>query len=165
VRRWRAASADGRSRWTGWRRARRVRRAPRVHRCQRCSWNEQRRAGDGAPGGRALLVVDIGVPRNIDPGAGEVFGVDLLDIDDLRALGRAVARAAASGDRQSARPHRRGTRPSPLERSAREVLRSSLRCVPAPRSSEPSRWSAIGRSWLHSTQPRARRSTRSRKAS
>ena len=38
-------------------------------------------------GGRALLVVDIGVPRNIDPGAGEVFGVTLLDIDDLRAYG------------------------------------------------------------------------------
>ena len=37
--------------------------------------------------GRALLVVDIGVPRNIDPGAGEVFGVTLLDIDDLRAFG------------------------------------------------------------------------------
>ncbi|MET0895207.1 MAG: glutamyl-tRNA reductase [Acidimicrobiia bacterium] len=37
--------------------------------------------------GRALLVVDIGVPRNIDPGAGEVFGVALLDIDDLRAFG------------------------------------------------------------------------------
>ncbi|HEX5587793.1 MAG TPA: glutamyl-tRNA reductase [Acidimicrobiia bacterium] len=37
--------------------------------------------------GRALLVVDIGVPRNIDPGAGEVFGVTLLDIDDLRAYG------------------------------------------------------------------------------
>jgi len=40
-----------------------------------------------ARGGRALLVVDIGVPRNIDPGAGEVFGVTLLDIDDLRAFG------------------------------------------------------------------------------
>ncbi len=37
--------------------------------------------------GRALLVVDIGVPRNIDPGAGEVFGVNLLDIDHLRAYG------------------------------------------------------------------------------
>ena len=37
--------------------------------------------------GRALLVVDIGVPRNIDPGAGQVFGVTLLDIDDLRAFG------------------------------------------------------------------------------
>jgi glutamyl-tRNA reductase len=38
-------------------------------------------------GGRALLIVDVGVPRNVDPGAGEVFGVTLLDIDDLRALG------------------------------------------------------------------------------
>jgi glutamyl-tRNA reductase len=37
--------------------------------------------------GRALLIVDIGVPRNVDPGAGEVFGVSLLDIDDLRAVG------------------------------------------------------------------------------
>jgi glutamyl-tRNA reductase len=27
------------------------------------------------------------VPRNVDPGAREVFGVDLLDIDDLRAIG------------------------------------------------------------------------------
>ncbi len=40
-----------------------------------------------ARSGRALLVVDIGVPRNIDPGAGQVFGVTLLDIDDLRAFG------------------------------------------------------------------------------
>jgi glutamyl-tRNA reductase len=40
-----------------------------------------------ARAGRALLVVDIGVPRNVDPGAREVFGVTLLDIDDLRAFG------------------------------------------------------------------------------
>jgi glutamyl-tRNA reductase len=40
-----------------------------------------------ARGGRAILVVDIGVPRNVDPGAAEVFGVTLLDIDDLRAFG------------------------------------------------------------------------------
>jgi glutamyl-tRNA reductase len=37
--------------------------------------------------GRALLIVDVGVPRNVDPGAGDVFGVTLLDIDALRALG------------------------------------------------------------------------------
>jgi len=40
-----------------------------------------------ARNGRAILIVDIGVPRDIDPGAGEVFGVTLLDIDDLRAVG------------------------------------------------------------------------------
>ncbi len=38
-------------------------------------------------GGRALLVIDIGVPRNVDPGVGEIFGVTLLDIDALRAFG------------------------------------------------------------------------------
>ncbi len=36
--------------------------------------------------GRALLVVDIAVPRNVDPGVGQVFGVTLLDIDDLKAF-------------------------------------------------------------------------------
>ena len=36
--------------------------------------------------GRALLIVDIAVPRNIDPGVAQIFGVTLLDIDDLRAF-------------------------------------------------------------------------------
>ncbi len=36
--------------------------------------------------GRALLVVDVAVPRNVDPGVGQVFGVTLLDIDDLKAF-------------------------------------------------------------------------------
>jgi glutamyl-tRNA reductase len=34
---------------------------------------------------RALLVVDVAVPRDIDPGVGQVPGVTLLDLDDLRA--------------------------------------------------------------------------------
>ncbi len=38
-------------------------------------------------GGRALLVVDVAVPRDVDPGVGQVFGVTLLDIEALRALG------------------------------------------------------------------------------
>ncbi|HZW72661.1 MAG TPA: hypothetical protein VFF43_03910, partial [Caldimonas sp.] len=37
-------------------------------------------------GDRALLIVDIAVPRNVDPGVGQVFGVTLLDIDDLKAF-------------------------------------------------------------------------------
>jgi glutamyl-tRNA reductase len=37
--------------------------------------------------GRALLVVDVAVPRDVDPGVAQVFGVTLLDIDALRALG------------------------------------------------------------------------------
>ncbi len=34
--------------------------------------------------GRGLLVVDIAVPRDVDPAAGEIDGVTLLDMDDLR---------------------------------------------------------------------------------
>jgi len=35
---------------------------------------------------RPLLVVDIAVPRDVDPGVGRLPGVDLLDMDDLRAF-------------------------------------------------------------------------------
>ena len=50
---------------------------------ERSAFEEIMRERDG----RAMLIVDVGVPRDIDPGAGEVFGVTLLDIDDLRAFG------------------------------------------------------------------------------
>jgi glutamyl-tRNA reductase len=33
---------------------------------------------------RELLIVDIAVPRDIDPSAGELDGITLLDMDDLR---------------------------------------------------------------------------------
>jgi glutamyl-tRNA reductase len=36
--------------------------------------------------GRALLIVDVAVPRDVDPGVSEVFGVELLDIDDLKSF-------------------------------------------------------------------------------
>ncbi|MCZ7529450.1 MAG: glutamyl-tRNA reductase [Acidimicrobiia bacterium] len=35
---------------------------------------------------RPLLVVDVAVPRDVDPGVAEVEGVTLLDIDDLKAF-------------------------------------------------------------------------------
>jgi glutamyl-tRNA reductase len=44
---------------------------------------------------RPLLIVDIAMPRDVDPGVGEVPGVTLLDMDDLRrfaALGVAERR-------------------------------------------------------------------------
>jgi glutamyl-tRNA reductase len=37
-------------------------------------------------GGRALLIIDIAVPRDIDPECGELEGVSLYDIDDLQAV-------------------------------------------------------------------------------
>ena len=39
--------------------------------------------------GRELLVVDIAVPRDVDPAAGEIDGLTLLDMDDLREFAAA----------------------------------------------------------------------------
>jgi len=39
-----------------------------------------------ARGGRPLLIVDVAVPRDVDPGAAGLDGVTLLDMDDLRAF-------------------------------------------------------------------------------
>jgi glutamyl-tRNA reductase len=36
--------------------------------------------------GRALLIIDIAVPRDVDPACGELEGVSLYDIDDLQAV-------------------------------------------------------------------------------
>src|SRR3954470_2842784 len=41
---------------------------------------------NGAP----LLIVDVAVPRDVDPGAGEVPGVTLHDVDDLHQLTEAA---------------------------------------------------------------------------
>ena len=49
-------------------------------------------------GGRALLVVDIAVPRDVDPAAADLPGVTLLDMDDLR---RFVDRGLSSRRRAS----------------------------------------------------------------
>lgn len=40
-------------------------------------------------GGRPLLVVDVAVPRDVDPAAADLPGVTLLDMDDLRAFAEA----------------------------------------------------------------------------
>src|SRR5690606_16997434 len=42
-----------------------------------------------ARGGRPLLVVDIAVPRDVDPAVAEVEGVTLLDMDDVRRFAAA----------------------------------------------------------------------------
>ena len=39
-----------------------------------------------ARAGRALLIIDVAVPRDVDPAAADLPGVDLLDMDDLRAF-------------------------------------------------------------------------------
>src|SRR5688500_333577 len=48
-----------------------------------------------ARAGRPLLIVDIAVPRDVDPAVGHLKGVTLLDMDDLRAFAAAGTRARA----------------------------------------------------------------------
>ena len=50
-----------------------------------------------ARGGRPLLIVDIAVPRDVDPGVGTLPGVTLLDMDDLRTFA-AVGATAREGE-------------------------------------------------------------------
>jgi glutamyl-tRNA reductase len=40
----------------------------------------------GRRAGRELLIIDVAVPRDVDPSAAELPGVTLLDMDDLRAF-------------------------------------------------------------------------------
>ncbi len=81
---------------------------------------------DGAP----LLVVDVAVPRDVDPGAGEVPGVTLLDIDDLKRVHRAIAaRASPRGQPGAATSSSTSSSRYRTDRTAREVapLVTSLR--------------------------------------
>ena len=62
-------------------------------------------------GDRPLLMIDIAVPRDIDPRCGELDGVTLLDIDDLQEVvasatssTRADEVPAGGGDRRAGDP-------------------------------------------------------------
>ena len=64
-------------------------------------------AGLAQPAGsareRPILVVDLGVPRNVEPAAAAVDGVTLLDMDDLRsAVGQAIDERRAEAARADA---------------------------------------------------------------
>ncbi len=112
-----------------------------------------------ARSGRALLVVDIGVPRNIDPGAGEVFGVTLLDIDDLRAFGEqslAQRRQEIGHVREIINDELDRHR---VERTAREVapIVTSLRA-----HADDVRTAELGPAPLQARRPRPRRARRGR---
>ncbi len=50
--------------------------------------------------GRPLLLIDIAVPRDVDPACGELEGVTLYDIDDLQAV---VARNLSSREEEAPR--------------------------------------------------------------
>jgi glutamyl-tRNA reductase len=52
----------------------------------------------GRDRGRPLAVLDLGVPRNVDPAAADVPGVSLLDIDALGRLRAETAEAGVTGN-------------------------------------------------------------------
>jgi glutamyl-tRNA reductase len=49
----------------------------------------------GSDGARPLLIIDIAVPRDVDPACGELAGVTLYDIDDLQAVSASNLRLRA----------------------------------------------------------------------
>ena len=65
-----------------------------------------------ARAGRPLLVIDIAVPRDVDPSAADLDGVTLLDMDDLHRF------AATLGRRPPARGRAGQGRSSPKRSSA-----------------------------------------------
>jgi len=52
--------------------------------------------------GRDLLIIDVAVPRDVDPAAAQLPGVTLLDMDDLRAF---ADRGVAERRREATRAH------------------------------------------------------------
>ena len=74
-------------------------------------------------GGRPLLLIDIAVPRDVDPACAELDGVSLYDIDDLQAV---VARNLSSREERAAARagDRRGGDP-PLRALARPARRAA----------------------------------------
>ena len=92
--------------------------------------------------GRPLLIVDIAVPRDVDPAAESVPGVTLLDMDDLRGfaeVGLAARRhRGAPGPGASWPTSSTATRARPPPGRRR---RSSRRSATAPRTSAGPSWS------------------------
>ena len=86
--------------------------------------------------GRPLLVVDVAVPRDVDPAAADLAGVTLLDMDDLRAFaeaGQAERRREVAAVRDDRRRRARA-----LRRASARPARSprwSPRCASGPRPS------------------------------
>ena len=117
-----------------------------------------RRARDGGAAERPLLVVDVAVPRDVDPGVASIAGVTLLDMDDLRGFAdkgsherRSEIAGCAGHRRRRGRSLDRSTRP--LARSRR----SSPPCASGPTTC--GRPSSIAR---RSPARRARRSASAR---
>ena len=84
--------------------------------------------------GRPLLIIDIAVPRDVDPAAAEIPGLTLLDMDDLRRF----ADAGAAGRRREAAAARllveAPSAATPATPPPARRPRSSPPCATAPRT-------------------------------
>jgi len=76
-----------------------------------------------ARSGRPLLIVDVAMPRDIDPSAGELPGVTLLDLNDLRTFAE-----AGLGERRRELPQVRAIVAEEVARHAEHV--TARRAVP-----------------------------------
>jgi len=76
-----------------------------------------------ARSGRALLIVDVAMPRDIDPAAGDLPGVTLLDLNDLRTFAE-----AGLGERRREIPQVRAIVAEEVARHAEHV--TARRAVP-----------------------------------
>lgn len=109
-------------------------------------------------GGRPLLVVDVAMPRDVDPGVADLPGVTLLDLDDLKAfvaegvderrkeIGRVSAIIAEEVERYLARSTAREMAPAitALRRRADDVRATELARYRARLASlDESEWEAV----------------------
>ena len=102
------------------------------------------RARDGRP----LLLIDIAVPRDIEPACGELDGVTLYDIDDLQAVVarnlevREAERAQRRGDRRGGDPalRRAGWRSSTCARRSPRCASTATAIVDQVLAENAGRW-------------------------
>ena len=107
-----------------------------------------------ARGGRPLLLLDLAVPRDIDPECGLLPGVTLLDIDGLQAQVDRTHRARRMEARRAETIVEQEIHAFAGWLGTLEVMPTSPRCAPRPTRSWPSCWprtKGAGRRWASAT--------------
>ena len=91
--------------------------------------------------GRPLLLIDIAVPRDIEPSCAELEGVTLYDIDDLQAVvARNLSSRARGGAARAARSSRRRSGASPPGSASSTRCRRSAPCASTATRSSRASW-------------------------
>ena len=115
--------------------------------------------------GRPRLLIDLAVPRDIDPAAAAVDGTTVVDLDGLEAAVGADDRAAPGRERPGAGDRgRAGGRVPRLDGGASGRARDHARCATTPSASAPPSCGGWSRAGTRSRPPTASAWTRSRAA-